>query len=564
MTETSFIVIHGVGNPKPGSVVRSLAQALSGREQARLQGAEEPVPWWGGEVLAGNHEFPVIRSGHRRAPELTEVNWSDLRRPLSTLAGIAKHMFSLMIALLWLGDRGPTGGSSERFRSASAYRGFVEMGLLWGMLLPPYSLLLYGLKGRPMVAVVVLGVVGLVVLVTARFQRASGFLRAGWIWAGLLTLVGIFALWDHDWACPIVEYLTRSYSLLQALGTVLLIWAAAELVLRRAPRGTTRTHRLVRLAFLYLPLLAISVVGPLLMGLASALLRLTSASASRTAEWSRVFSGELPYKVGPAEVIMGSITLVIGLLLAVPVGVSILRRSSGRRAQDWIAKWLALTPVLLVANLVLLILFALKQSPLSFPLEFVERWDAIETYRWSALRVVGFLPFFAGPLTLVLDILGDVAFDVLPETHELSVREEVRERLRCAIDFVGRDSGDLTILAHSQGSVVAADVLEADEVQDIRLLTAGSPIDSLYRRFLGAHVGKSLRTSVGANGWLNVRRPDDYVAGEIEGVADEVLETEMSGHLDYWKEPLVERAFARLSRPEEGSSERTPRPLPRP
>jgi hypothetical protein len=392
--------------------------------------------------------------------------------------------------------------------------------------------LLYAFDGWPLLWSVLV-VASVFAFVGTAAGKASGLLRAGWAWSILLIVSACLKVFGAVSQEMLVAFLTIIYEQLQILAGAILLLAAIELIFKPRESGTTLTHRFTRLAFLYVPLIAISILGPLIVGGT-----LTLIEDARQKEWSRVFTEALSYSIGSAEVIMGVIVLAIGLLLAGPIGFFLYRGLPGKRTQDWLQKWLFITPIFLLANSVLFFLFAYKNAPFQIPV--IVNWDAIPAYEASSLRVLGYLPLMAGGLAVILDILGDVAFYLLPGYHHLSVRTKVQSRLRTCIEGVTGQIGDLTIIAHSQGSAIAADVLEEIDRTSVRLLTVGSPIDSLYRRFLGVEVGTKLRTSLGQDRWLNRRREDDYVAGNITGVDNDLLTNPLNnGHLNYWEENLL-------------------------
>jgi hypothetical protein len=124
------------------------------------------------------------------------------------------------------------------------------------------------------------------------------------------------------------------------------------------------------------------------------------------------------------------------------------------------------------------------------------------------------------------------------------IREGCQKRLRDALRIVCEENGhkNVVLVAHSQGSAIAADVLSASESSGgVRLVTIGSPVSSLYWRFIGAE-----SVSLPCVPWLNIFRTGDYIAGGTgiktewspsPGVDDKVIGA--GRHSRYFEDPKV-------------------------
>jgi hypothetical protein len=168
--------------------------------------------------------------------------------------------------------------------------------------------------------------------------------------------------------------------------------------------------------------------------------------------------------------------------------------------------------------------------------------DALQIYRWSATRLLPFLPFLVGPLTILLDVAGDIVFHLVPEKQGLSIKTETRRRFLTALELA-RPGGDLVVFAHSQGSVIAAEGVEELMANGsgrppgaIRLVTAGSPIQTLYETFLGCAIARSLRQGSPVQ-WVNLTRWGDPIGGDISGTMNRDLGD--GGHTDFWSDRKV-------------------------
>ena len=135
-------------------------------------------------------------------------------------------------------------------------------------------------------------------------------------------------------------------------------------------------------------------------------------------------------------------------------------------------------------------------------------------------------------------------------------RERIRERLRQVLEVLVERArpGRLTIVAHSQGTVAAVDVLAEGLPPNVRrvvgecgLVTMGSPLTHLYQHYfpneyppLADSRWDGLRAAVGAD-WLNLFRIDDFVGTGIEpGAAWPVDQpVDRGGHTGYWTDRQV-------------------------
>ena len=100
------------------------------------------------------------------------------------------------------------------------------------------------------------------------------------------------------------------------------------------------------------------------------------------------------------------------------------------------------------------------------------------------------------------------------------------------------------VLANSQGSKIAADLRDEGKVP-CPLVTTGSPVTSLYSRFLG--VENDANQSHEDAPWVNCYRDDDMIAGPIErrGVENEPMGR--GGHTGYWSDPKVAKIIRDLA-----------------
>lgn len=120
-------------------------------------------------------------------------------------------------------------------------------------------------------------------------------------------------------------------------------------------------------------------------------------------------------------------------------------------------------------------------------LAFLAPLDVFTIYAGSSMRLLGFLPSTVGPLRLGLRIAADVVFYIVPaEGSKLAMAARAQRRFRELIVGLSRQFKDrILVIAYSQGSVIAANALPVTESAQTNFITAGSPIETLYGRFLG-------------------------------------------------------------------------------
>ena len=105
---------------------------------------------------------------------------------------------------------------------------------------------------------------------------------------------------------------------------------------------------------------------------------------------------------------------------------------------------------------------------------------------------------------------------------------------------------NIILVAHSQGSILCYDMLRKNQIpHNIKLVTFGSPLRSLYIRFLSSK--KYSFPPAGIADWINM-----YYHGDIVGREIGVLKTDMpiegpGTHIDYWgKEEIKQEIDAML------------------
>jgi hypothetical protein len=146
-----------------------------------------------------------------------------------------------------------------------------------------------------------------------------------------------------------------------------------------------------------------------------------------------------------------------------------------------------------------------------------------------------------------------------------SVQQRIEARMRRVLEEVLALYPNLThvtVVSHSQGTVIAVDVLWLDWTaarfagKTVHLITMGSPISHLYQYYLPhryeafdgpSHWGNYLRTHL--QSWVNLYRCDDFVGMTVNAIAAGFpanKEIPGSGHFDYWGQQEVAREVVAL------------------
>jgi hypothetical protein len=136
-------------------------------------------------------------------------------------------------------------------------------------------------------------------------------------------------------------------------------------------------------------------------------------------------------------------------------------------------------------------------------------------------------------------------------------RRGIEARFRAVLERVAAAERPthLTIVGHSQGTVIAVDVLASrpralDEVE-VSLVTMGSPLTHLYERYFPHHYGVD-RPNPLVDRWINIYRIDDYIGTEVRPGSSMPENQPVDlvgpdGHAHYWRQLAVAKYLAKLA-----------------
>lgn len=160
----------------------------------------------------------------------------------------------------------------------------------------------------------------------------------------------------------------------------------------------------------------------------------------------------------------------------------------------------------------------------------------------------------------------------LTSIKEFEIQQNIEHRFRTALEFLLDDpeTTHLTVVSHSQGTVIALDVLSiggnadpefdaylkerASRLKEAHFITMGSPITHLYQHYfpyrypsLCDPVWEGMERTI--KHWVNIYRVDDYIGAGVEerpgwrnARGDAVLKNYAigrGGHVGYWRQPNV-------------------------
>jgi hypothetical protein len=508
----TIVVVHGVGPAELGEIGNVVVKTIAAE--------------WGAGVIArrtlGGDSFQTIQFADGPVQEILEVNWADIRRPAEGFWGVILHFFALLSAWLHLGRANTRLVRGWPSRFSRWYQAFAEAFVIWSPL--PMLTCLWTATHPGWAPVIVFTAAAFTFAFSNRLAKLSGDFGWGRAWAVAIAAGGV-AAWHTEAAWEITKASIHIYAAAQLLATVLALAALAAAIY--ANHGESWDRRLAGMAFTYVPYVAISTLGPALFAAAMALaLKGDRGAADR---WAAQFTDTLRYDLRFMEYVFASAVAAIGLFLL--VGVLRYARESkqpsvpaGQRVQDWFRATLALAPI------VLLLVAAAMVVSISRPHRSLDGAGVMYVYGLSALRIVPFLPFLTPTLRIVVDVAGDVAFYLAPHNVGLAIYGVTHQRFKNALGCLSSvPDSSLTVVAHSQGSVLALEGLGNFEG---RLATIGSPLGSLYGRFLPAAIWTAPVPRPGD--WLNIYCCGDYIGGPIPETRNVAMP--LGGHTGYWRD----------------------------
>jgi len=545
----SIVAIHGVGNRKSGELLTAAAKGLSANGEVSLATRLE--------FFRGDQYQRAVISDHPSVANVFEVTWDDLSPPARDPIRLIIHAFSVVSSMLRLADDG-VAFAGCRLSLGKIYR-WMFMALLVWCIYPPIAMI-GAFDTSTSRHIFWAAAVFLVTLLIAWLLKPyDRNFRFGYAWAGAALVFALFPLIDKASASPLLKISTWAYTSFQGLTGLVLFLTIGEVWFRS--KNIRSEQKLCRMGLLYLPFALISGVGAIVwvgwLWFAQQVFAAETVSA-----WSRAYLKQISYDLAFMESVLGVGVAVCAILLLWPAHAIIQDKQSGAQVHNRLVWVLRMLPWVLIAVAVLywvhlpLLLehgecVAFKtwiEQPLArlmgrYPSSECPRIMSI--YAASALRLVPFLPWLFGPFRTLLDVVGDVMLYLDGDGHlsRENIRIATRNRFRKALLLATQEAQGkpVVIIAHSQGTVIAADVLSEGDWANVWFVSLGSPIGSLYWRFMGENTVARPKYP-----WLNLYRDGDYIAGG-KGFGDHrevsaVFHEESLGpgrHGDYFEDPEV-------------------------
>ncbi|XDA98277.1 hypothetical protein AB1M95_19660 [Sulfitobacter sp. LCG007] len=222
---------------------------------------------------------------------------------------------------------------------------------------------------------------------------------------------------------------------------------------------------------------------------------------------------------------------------------------------------------LAIIFMVQLALVTLAVDPMAFTAEVrdwftggLEEWNKVFTLGLLALGILIYQlsDYLAGGLGVVRDIVTYAIQDrcrwrakTAERQGNFRERNDINNRFRLVMKY-GLETVTpkyVTVLSHSQGTVIATQMLQDAEVKalleqygnpKVTLVTMGSPVTHIYRRYFKEFFQVSVTRMPAGTRWFNIFRTDDFVGTQIDADTGVManLPVPPGGHTgyftDYW------------------------------
>jgi len=604
------LIVHGVGDPKPGETVELFARSMAERDTP-LE-SHGTIHWieehWG----AGRNKncFPVhthrLRRG-RQSAYLSEVFWGDISRIRDGRFGLFRGLFDVLFGmrfvahqaasqqgwaagmLRWTGNR-----CADLLEAPLAAVNLVMAILLFvGIVLLRFRPSLYGNWQQANWIILAVALATMVVAIYRGSQaigpRRRGFYRWVGFWGFDLALLSAYqARWPHDatrasvfiWHAEIVIHVLEMLSVLLTLmvATLFVWWALARWRRGDWSRGID--------AGLLLPMLTVGLWGLLFPTLWLLCYQAThrfvgkQVELARFSELMRLFDMAVPLFRIQWLMALGMLVVtgvVVGRFIWWSVRNDVSSYRKARPAPRLIVHRTMQTAAVFASLLGIATVLYLATYRFLHP---ELRWKETPIGAWlqwgnefavGGTVLFGFAVLYLPPyIRIGVDIIFDVVthfYQTIDEESEVAhfrYRDAIQARFNATLGLLARHArnrADLTIVAHSQGTIIAIEALRDchnsamfNRFHSVTFVTMGSPFRHIYQHYF-RHLYPSLDDSHWSylrdrvQRWINVFRIDDFVGTYI---VDETASTmqigtmtvtdipvEPKGHTLYWNDRHV-------------------------
>jgi hypothetical protein len=577
----AMVVVHGVGDPRPGEALADFTDSLEHAGIATFDDAVrlQRLPSSAESTSTHTSYFPArMRHGTvaRGGPPIVaaEVYWGSASQLAPGRLGVLQGVVSLILNV-------PAVVFAADVRGAGWLRGTIQK-LAWGASLllsgPAFALnaLLLAMLFIRVAAGYVAGAPGsdwntAIPVAAACLTGGLGFVRWFWFpesrWSFWLVgpaMLAITAIVSRVSTSAIVWAAAVSLVVVVAAVAALLLLAALAYVagtLARALDATATTVILGASLQFGLWTLAIPTSWQLLFRI------LPSGTTGP-------FTEDLLRHMAAADGVQWVLAAAVLLVAVVVVGVrEIAARREARASHPKPAPRLIVNPAIAVTVIAATIAgCAIVLAVVLFQRNPASGLAGRIPYGAAAKVLLVLLPVVVKPLRIGLDLTQDVIFYVHHSVergrrvlsrarlgHEQRGRNPVRERFHAVVEHLREryHVSHLVIVAHSQGTVIALDELahswrKDDGVPPVTFVTFGSPVTHLYQRYFpneypGWTQAQWTLLFERVRCWINCYRIGDYVGATIADPGgrcafhQEVLGA--GGHGGYWSDPRLMAAL---------------------
>jgi hypothetical protein len=574
-----IIGIHGVGSPPIGAIAENILRGYAGAhpcDEIKINDLVLSINNSGNKHVYRGLRFTISNT----TAQIWEVNWSDLKGFPGSAIGTAFYALKSIVAMVQISDRGwdaqSRGVTGPLFFGALLRSYFCIFSLV-----APLNLLLiefaYIQANRINAFVIILGVTIFVSAGILRLKTVDRLVGFSLFFLG----VGVFiATWVATFPSDKDLLLRRSIEatgIVEGLLGAIVFCGLVELLIRyiRANKSATpRQNASTFAARSGMMILGVAIgaaaygafVNAIGFYLIKKIFDWDLAIQSTFDEFGKFYLKYIGYDVAQMELIHGATTFGVGAFLVVGTAYYLVRISlssdlssqpMGKFIQNWFDAFLWITLaaflflfVVTVADVAFFTSSESAHNPLCsiYGIQWllcskrIAELNPIQIYAASAARIVPFiLPVLIPPLRAGLNTAADVLLYILPSDFPFSLETRAKERFRGLLTHLQTQHPDanLSILAHSQGTVIVRDVLSKNDRRINCLITAGSPLASLYSRFLDRSVEALPNTK-----WTNIYRLSDYIGGAISSprIKDYVLKNSYrDAHFHYFDDGDVIR-----------------------
>lgn len=532
-----IIAIHGVGNSDSGEMSKGISEVIN------LKTATQE------KLLIDGDEYFQIKALDD-SETILEVNWSDIMKPTKNIWSVIKHIAFLVTSMLSIFDL----KFADRFlKDKSQLSRVLNIGKLLRFCFESLLLGSVIFSVFTSVGMVIDDSIDKFILLFAILLLYSFFVYKsakysknfiwGWGWLALCILYTGLLLFHYPFRNILENFSFRIREILQIVVTVL-IFIAFIIYLWLYLKKEDKSVIAAEFSFSYLSYIAYNSVSTVIT-LASVILLKKFGLESAYNAWEETSKKFIAFDLAKAELATTIVYSIIGivpitLLLVYIVGFRKKKYGNGQAfplnkqghfIQQGLFFLISFAPILLLALSLYLTYLVFECNGHNCSNESI-----LEVYQISILRVLPFLLWFIGPLSTITDVLGDILFYIQPDVKlTYSIKFKCYERLKKAIEYAKSfENTKIVIVSHSWGTIVALDYL-LKVPTNLKLITLGSPIQSLWVRFLG----NKIEIPEGLNNWINGYRYGDYIAGPIfkSGIKNIIIGN--GGHTNYWSDKEI-------------------------